>query len=266
MKKKIIILIFVAIIVGTPLINYVTASTTETVFDERALIFDSNSVNYYTDKTPATNTEVSIEFTSTQPLTFFVCDEGSSELYAKGYEISMYKIERDLTDVSITFNLKESKTYEFAFDNPNTVKAYVNLKISFTYKSGMDSFWIVPILFLIVAGLVIFSVIRNKRNNRQYYTSSKQQKSAKPFNRVAAVNYQTDQYYQAPQGQNNYYPNSPNASNSYYPQYSQQPQAANQDVFPQNNYVGENIYCSECGAKNSSTAKFCINCGAKLLP
>ncbi|MHA1305075.1 MAG: zinc ribbon domain-containing protein [Candidatus Heimdallarchaeaceae archaeon] len=146
---------------------------TETILDESGVIFEWGYVYFVTEKTPAKNTEVEVVITSTESLVFFVSDAGDAENYANGYEIYAYVYYADVTHASLSFNLENKQSYDFAFDNLNDNEndATVSVRITFTYEA--QNTWLVWLIGIVaVVGIVAFVSSNKKKTTytQQAYT------------------------------------------------------------------------------------------------
>ncbi|MHA1205113.1 MAG: hypothetical protein ACTSSL_09280 [Candidatus Heimdallarchaeaceae archaeon] len=184
MKKKfIMIFLFIAIIFSSVPFLAKGETKTETVLEEYNIIFDWGYVYYFTETTPAKQTEVTLEISSDQSLIFFVCNKEDAENYANGEEIDVYYVNYDVSVTTLTFVLDEKRTYDFAFDNTNSENAAANIDyviITFTYETS-SSGWIVWVIILAaVIGFVILIVKKRSKPTAEGYIQPSQYTAYEP--------------------------------------------------------------------------------------
>ncbi|MHA1865594.1 MAG: zinc ribbon domain-containing protein [Candidatus Heimdallarchaeaceae archaeon] len=223
-KKSFIVFLFVALLFSSFSFLVKGETTTETVLEEYDIVFEWGYVYYFSEKTPAEQTEVTLEISSDQTLLFFVSDEGDAENYADGEEIDVYYVNYNVLVTTLSFVLDEKRSYDFAFDNTNSEGVDANISyaiIRFTYEvTNTSSNWIVWVIIIAaVVGLVVLIIVKRSKQTPVKY---------------------------APPPQYSSYDTSSTVHQTY-----QQP-------------VTPSKYCTNCGATNEENAMFCTNCGAKL--
>ncbi len=266
-SPKLNLLVFVIVIVTLSSSN-IEASETEVAIDDYITI-PEGYLYQFTREIEKDNTIITIEFQSSNILSFFITDYGETDKYILGEAIYAYHRVNDRSFYTSQYTMKYSGFYEFVFVNTGSETIYVDIYVTFEYPSsgfmGIGMIVLLLVLFAVVAVVIIVIIV--KTQNRSRYTHHEPYGKTRLLGtntRSGTESFNSDNYsgpiISTKEPIRSSKTDSQQASSKYY----QTETNTNPKMKTDYNANAEFVYCANCGSKENNKIKFCTNCGSKF--